>query len=1208
MFLLLLMFSTNVRAIEACTDVFSGSPIGGQLNNFEVPANPPNNLGDLTCTQGGNGNNRSCSVSDSFSPGDYFFEDGSFKKGDFITTSGTTTRLFFNSLSITSNANLNLNGESENLIIVVRGDLTISGRTKINAIIYATGDVNISGNVDIDGAIAAGSNMSLSGNAINNFDYVASAVNNADFNGMCTSSSIPTPNPSMLFGMIEQADSVGTIQQVSFNNDFADGVIPLVFMMPTINPSDTQGDGSATIRVVNVTSSGFTWVQIEPPVRFGNTVNHSEPMREISWIAVEPGNHSLQDGTRFEAGSASVASAFNFNSQPWTNVPITSGLSLGISQLQSNNNSQCWFTSAAELGSGFIRLGLDPSLAYDDGSSFDRCANRGPRNINAETIAYLAFEPADGEVILNNQRIKYQFGAGFNRDTERPGWSLAQQCNDYMTDLSGFSVPPIFIGKKEGRFGVQGGWFRRCRLSNSQVSMVVDEDVYGGNRRHLKESYNYVAFEVMEDVSTSIDHFEMSYTGTPLTCQAQDVTVKACANASCSELVTQQVSATLNPLFNVADGGWYQNNTRINDVTFSGGQVQLAFRNYNRGSIQLGMSNASPTFLNPTLCGLENSNLRTEGLCNLTFSNRGFEILAPNKYANKPDSLSIRALRRDPNDPDECIADFINTTKPVKFYSEYLQPSIPEVSANVTIDSQDVGNTQTSPTTINVSFNSQGMSNLDFNYLEAGKVSIHAELVRSDDTQGIPIIGTGSFVSVPYGLCFEAKDALASCGSNDQNCSVYKTAGSFFDLTIQSKAWQNSNDANICNNLDTKNYMTDSGTYLSLSSQVVAPSGGNDGLLAASSGNAEQYSYLQGSNTFQRSISESGIFKLTATTPNSYLGVLASELPIQEGVTSSIGRFVPTTFDVSEGMLAQSCDDFTYLGQPFQLNFTVQAKNLQGNITTNYEGVFAKASGTFIGDDGVNSINNRLKAIVGQVSNEIPMSSLNFINGVASVNLTPTFNRLQSTSNPRMDGPFTQPRFGLQLFDNESNTSVHTQLLNPNFSVGENCDVNTPQSCNAVRLGNIAQSLDFRHGRIVVDNAYGAGNKPLKSEIVAEYWNGSQWMTNDKDSCTALNSAALTTNTIYTPSLTSGQSIERYFTNNLSEQLQLGKGAMFWSRSGTDNYQGEVNSGLVVTNYLNWYWNRNGNNPDELQNPFSSAFFGQFSGHDKVIYWRENIQ
>ncbi|MBM7073068.1 hypothetical protein JQC92_13685 [Shewanella sp. 202IG2-18] len=1206
------LISPIASAIESCSSIFESPPTGEHADDFELPAPPPTNLGDLTCTQSGNGGNRTCSVSDNFTQGNYYFDEASFSRGQFISTSGASTRLFVNRLIISNNADLNVNGDPQNLIIVVNGDLQISGQSQINAIIYVTGEVNISGNVVINGAIASGEEMNITGNAQRNFNFDSDAVSNADFNGMCSNSNTlaPNPNPTMLFGTIEQAGTVGTVQTVNFNRDFASGVTPLIFMMPTINPNDTVGDGSASIRVVSVSSEGFSWLQIEPPVQNGNGVNHSEPMRDVSWIAVEPGSHSLPDGTRFEAGSASVSSAFNFSFQPWTNVNVSNGLSLGISQIQSHNNPQCWFTSAAEMGAGFVRLGLDPSQAFDDGFFSDRCANGGPSSINAETVAYLAYEPGTGDIVLNNQRIIYQFGSGLNRDTERPGWSLAQQCNDYFTDLSGFSVSPIFIGKKEGRFGIQGGWFRRCRLSNNQVSMVVDEDVYGGNRRHLREAYDFVAFEVIEDVAPSIDHFEISYSGTPLTCKAQDVTIKACTNSSCSQLFEQQVSATLNPQFSVEQGGWYRNGNRVTSVNFSGGQVAVQFRNYDRGNITLNMLSPSPSVLNPTLCGVEGESRRTAEQCTLQFADRGFEINAPNKYAAKPELLTIKAIKQDPNDPDECIGDFLNKSQSVRFYSRYITPNAPSNPAKVSVDNREIGDDPNSAQIINIDFNALGEKQLQFNYPEAGKIDIHAELARINDPQGIPVIGSGSFVSVPFGLCFQAieHEGLASCSADNEQCSVYKTAGSPFGLTVQAKAWQSDNDTNICDNLDTLNYATENGTVLTLSSQVVAPSNGSNGFLAANSGqgDANQYTYHQGQNEFERSISESGIFQLTATAPNSYLGVLKSDLPIKDGVTDSIGRFIPATFDVSSGSLTQRCGAFTYLDQPFTITFTVQAKNEKGNITTNYTGDFAKAIGHFVGDDGSSSITHRIQAKESESSNLISPESLGFNDGVASVSLHPLLNRLSSASDPRMDGPFNSTRFGVELSDNELNSHIHTSLLNADFSAGTNCHIDAPELCTAKRLAETTPNVEFRHGRVVIANAYGSGNKPLKATLNAEYWNGSSWVVNEQDSCTLLTSSMLTPLASFTPAIANAQVVERYFNGRLNNEFFIqGSAEVNWENTGTIKYQGEVIDELPVKGYLRWYWNRNSDAPNTLQNPFSSAYFGQFSGHDKVIYWRE---
>ena len=55
---------------------------------------------------------------------------------------------------------------------------------------------------------------------------------------------------------------------------------------------------------------------------------------------------------------------------------------------------------------------------------------------------------------------------------------------------------------------------------------------------------------------SQLDHFELSHSGQALTCNPETVVIKACADASCSRLVTEQVSASLSLTPDTANNGW----------------------------------------------------------------------------------------------------------------------------------------------------------------------------------------------------------------------------------------------------------------------------------------------------------------------------------------------------------------------------------------------------------------------------------------------------------------------------------------------------------------------------------------------------------------------------------------------------------------------------------------------------------------------------
>ncbi|WP_394203792.1 DUF6701 domain-containing protein [Shewanella waksmanii] len=179
-FVLLLPFS--VMAVPQCDDIFTDPPTGNHFpNGLYPPSDIGPSLGNLTCQK--HGQNRTCTPAYyNYSPGDYNFAAGTFSQGNYINTNGASTRLYFDSLTL-NQARLNEFGNTEDLIIYVRGSLSIAGQNFINGIVYVAGSVSLSGNASIDGALASGGSLNISGNG--DVDFDPDAIEDADFGGMC---------------------------------------------------------------------------------------------------------------------------------------------------------------------------------------------------------------------------------------------------------------------------------------------------------------------------------------------------------------------------------------------------------------------------------------------------------------------------------------------------------------------------------------------------------------------------------------------------------------------------------------------------------------------------------------------------------------------------------------------------------------------------------------------------------------------------------------------------------------------------------------------------------------------------------------------------------------------------------------------------------------------------------------------------------------
>lgn len=113
-----------------------------------------------------------------------------------------------------------------------------------------------------------------------------------------------------------------TFDQVVFDQAFA--TEPLVFVLPT-----SRGDQPATVRIRNVSRTGFELAQVEPPGEDGGHVAMT-----VHFLAITPGVHQLPDGTRISAGSVDSRAVQQGGPVPgvgsWTNVNFSGGLSASL--------------------------------------------------------------------------------------------------------------------------------------------------------------------------------------------------------------------------------------------------------------------------------------------------------------------------------------------------------------------------------------------------------------------------------------------------------------------------------------------------------------------------------------------------------------------------------------------------------------------------------------------------------------------------------------------------------------------------------------------------------------------------------------------------------------------------------------------------------------------------------------------------------------
>lgn len=734
----------------------------------------------------------------------------------------------------------------------------------------------------------------------------------------------------------------------------------------------------------------------------------------------------------------------------------------------------------------------------------------------------------------------------------------------------------------------------------------VPEDFYlsitgstgGANNNHELDNFQVCAL-LSEPVGQLVHHFEFDYSSSPLTCNAEDMTIRACSNAAC-DLFTDPVSATLFPASS-ANSSWIGGNI----VNLTNGTATVSLKSNTVDPVTIGVTSSSPSTVagSDTLCRKGSGALNTAS-CTLTFADSGFILAVPDEFSNKfSTDIIVKAVKKG-DAGQQCVPGFQNQTKTLAFWSDYITPltGTKKVSVKSAGVEEEVGGSFANSTPLALSFDVNGEASIDVNYADAGDMQLNTRYTGTGDESGLVMDGSDKFVRRPVGLCVESQ----SCINCDENSNVFKKAGEDFNLTVKAMAWQSDGDSDICSgNLITSNFKQ---AKINLTHDVIAPTladGGVKGGLGLS-----EFEQIAGEQVIQQSVSEVGAFTFSASPEvGGYFGY-----SIPGATTETMGRFTPyylTTTPVKPELLP-SCTTFTYMDEPFAFEsgleprLLVIGKNKAGGETKNYQiGNWWKYDNQWAGRVFSNLPSSTLPTLI-DVS---PTTSVvDFLGGVAngarSAYLKGAMLNYTRTSAPVV--PFNA-LLELKLSSNDLKDSD-----------GVCYQTSAVTNCAGVTFEEIAQGDDFelRYGRMVLENGYGPESEslrvPLRTEYVSAVSAGvATWVTNTDDSCSVYNTlTSVDTAETATMGLNMAfpvgfPAINAYTDPTLIQQVgTLGNGLDYIYFSVPNN-SGVVPLKQHVEPWLKWYWNYEGNNPSGLYDPRASVYFGTYRGNDKVIYWRE---
>lgn len=609
---------------------------------------------------------------------------------------------------------------------------------------------------------------------------------------------------------------------------------------------------------------------------------------------------------------------------------------------------------------------------------------------------------------------------------------------------------------------------------NQGINGNIDEvRVYGHALNQAEVTQIYESTR-MCDVPL-LDHIRILHSGSALTCTpAEPITIQACADPACDTLYTGTVSTTLLP------SGWVGGDT----IIFDGGSTTAALKILTPDTVTLGSTGTTPVAVNPTQC--VGGPLGQP--CDLEFHESGFIFDVPNLTACSTSAdITISAVRMDET-TQTCTDAFSNITKPVNFWSGYMNPGTG--AAAVEVNGTPIAG-DSPGTSFNLDFDANAEATITVAYPDAGQMQLHARHDGMGDDAGLVMMGSDSFISVPHSLVVYSTD---DCPAGDVSCPVFGQAGEDFNLWVKAAcdgAWVSDPGVDPQTIPATPNFRM---SNVPLTHDLISPDPGNPGSLGIGSvgfGASENGVVLIAQN-----VSEVGVFTFTASPPETGDPVysLANDAVVPGGTSRNIGRFTPYDFNVTllnDPEFEPGCsNEFTYMDQAFDYaiapQVTITARNAFGGTTLNYDDDW------WMLDDFSEDESHAGAALPGAVSLDSAMAGhvpIDCSGGGCNGQFTTVFS-----------GPFTYMRNGDPQDPFAGGVDIEFSIVDAD---------GIAYAGNPFRIEDIgfAGGNDMqRWGRLRLVNASGSELLPLAAPVLAEYYDGG-YRLNSEDSCTVLSLA-----------------------------------------------------------------------------------------------------
>ncbi|MEE8262856.1 MAG: DUF6701 domain-containing protein, partial [Gammaproteobacteria bacterium] len=510
------------------------------------------------------------------------------------------------------------------------------------------------------------------------------------------------------------------------------------------------------------------------------------------------------------------------------------------------------------------------------------------------------------------------------------------------------------------------------------------------------------------------------------------------------------------------------------------------------------------------------------------------------------------------------------------------------------------------------------------NYPDAGQIQLHAQYtIPLGDGSASPKVmqgGSNQFVVYPFGFDIDFGDDRATNGiggdsyAADASGSLFKKAGEVFNATVTAVIWQSADDANsdglpdigadLADNAATLNFgQENKPATVNITHGLVEPVGQNVGTLQ---GGQNVSGFSSGALTTTLSWNEVGIISLTGN----HLNYLKQSGINIAGAVNNVGRFYPARLDVTDndpmlrdGTGTWSCN-FTYMDQPFGYLtppvFTITAKDISGNTTTNYGGSFWKFTGALASRGYANTVTGSAATFNAPIDGSVVLAGNGDYDGQGTLTVNnETFTYQRSTAPQAKFNARTQ--LTVTAGDLTDSDGVCRSTSN------RTCNTGDGDTGEGYAITNIA-GTELRFGRLVLESAFGSGLYALDVPLRTEYYDGTNFVPVTEDNCTAMSKTNLILSNDDEATQTDGDILVGSATTTASianNPFSLGDADLSFTPPGpTDDGYVDITvnlPGLGMT-WLRYDWDGDGNHDDD---PTARVSFGLFQGPMQFIYLRE---